>query len=85
MIIEVKCFLVNSQNEKMGIESDEEIFVSMAIDVREISTVRQRIHDGCDEPSVDSCCVYMKSGESFVVGCGYGYLLEKWKLVVRMD
>ena len=78
MKIELTCFLYNKKMvEDLGIET-EDIIAKITIDTNNIETVRERVEDGDDKVCKKTCILYMKSGESFMIGKLYTEMIKTW-------
>jgi len=78
-IIEVNCFLIDRKLLEMEINQSGEA-ARLSINLDSIESVREIMDDRTDEISKNECCVYMKSGENFIIEMTYDELVFQWKL-----
>lgn len=79
MKIELTCFLYSKRMEEdLGIKSDD-IEALVSIDTLDIESIRQTVDDNEYEISTKKCCVYMKSGESWVIKKSYEEMKRIWQ------
>jgi len=65
-----KCFLISKKLDEMDIKQRGEE-ANLLIDLDQVESVRELIDDFTEEISEVECMVYLKSGQSFVVGRSY--------------
>lgn len=70
--IELPIFLFDKKMEEIGIDADEQV-ASMMVNPSEIAAFRQS-GDGSEkdgELTLHRTCIYLKGGESFIIGIEY--------------
>jgi hypothetical protein len=75
-LVECNCFLILKDLESLGLNIEQEgTPVRFTFDLRRVESIREVMKG--EEPAIDECLVYFRSGNNIIVDLGYEVMRKK--------